>query len=104
MQLNSPLSDAKADRLIAVLELAPASEVVDFGCGDGEFLSRLHAATGASCLGLDLDPGLIAAATARAERLPGAQIEFRAADVASAPINEESPGPGNLHGCLPCLL
>lgn len=57
MNLNSPLSDVKAERLIAILGLSPTSRVVDFGCGDGEFLHRLHRATGATCLALAICMG-----------------------------------------------
>lgn len=46
---NSPLSAARADRLLDGLDLSPAHRILDLGCGWGELLLRA----------LDQSPGLI---------------------------------------------
>ena len=59
MKFNIPLSQPKADQLLAALDLPERAQVVDLGCGRGEFLLdvvRAHAAHG---LGLDMDTAAI---------------------------------------------
>lgn len=92
MLFNSPLSFEKADRLIDVLELSAVDRVLDVGCGTGEFLVRLIDATGASGVGIDIDPTLIDEAQQKAgARLPeNVSLEFRKAD-----IKEESLADGS---------
>ncbi|MEM1415289.1 MAG: class I SAM-dependent methyltransferase [Myxococcota bacterium] len=51
-------AEARVDRrrvnlVLRARKLAPGDRVLDLGCGRGSFLDRLHAATGASALGLD---------------------------------------------------
>ena len=55
MQLNSPVSESKIDRLIDTAGLTSGSSVVDFGCGNGDFLIRLFEKSSASCPGIDID-------------------------------------------------
>ncbi len=81
--MNSPISDSKLNRLIDILELTTDSSAIDFGCGDGEFLIRLNQASNATCLGVDIDASLIAAANAKISDLPGVRAEFRQSDVAA---------------------
>ena len=63
----SPLSDERAQRLVAFLtEHAPAT-LLDVGCGWGELLLRvLEAAPTATGLGLDLDEESLAHAVSSA--------------------------------------
>ena len=54
-------------RVLAVhVPLGPAARVADFGCGSGAFTRRLARGTSAEVLGMDISPGLIAAARSRA--------------------------------------
>ena len=87
MSLNSPISDSKLDQLIDTVGLTPESRAIDFGCGEGDFLVRLNQASGASCLGLDKDESLIAAATAKLSDLSGVKIEYRRSDIAALPLD-----------------
>lgn len=84
-EINSPISDAKLERLISVVDLTAESRVIDFGCGDGEFLIRLNRRSNATCLGVDIDESLIAAATAKLSDSSAASVEFRQSDVATMP-------------------
>jgi len=52
---NCPLSSEKADRIIAVLNLSPGSQVVDIGCGSGEFLLRVMERYKVHGVGIDPD-------------------------------------------------
>ncbi len=90
MNLNSPLSEAKAQRLLAILGPGPATRVVDFGCGDGTFLTWLYRTTGANCLGLDIDASLIDAARTGVDLPPDATLEYKVADVAAESLPGES--------------
>ncbi|HEY7775800.1 MAG TPA: methionine biosynthesis protein MetW [Kineobactrum sp.] len=45
--------------------IEPNSKVLDLGCGNGEFLQRLHTERGVRGLGLEIDPEEITAAVAR---------------------------------------
>ncbi len=65
---NAPLSVARADRLVDVLELEPGARVLDAGCGSGRFLLRLVERTGADGLGVDVDAAAIASAREEAAR------------------------------------
>jgi cyclopropane fatty-acyl-phospholipid synthase-like methyltransferase len=63
----APLSESRADRLVAFLAEDQPSTVLDVGCGWGELLLRvLEAAPAARGLGVDLDEEALAAAQRRA--------------------------------------
>ena len=63
----APLSEARADRLVAFLAEGEPSTVLDVGCGWGELLLRvLEAAPAARGLGVDLDEEALAQAHRRA--------------------------------------
>ena len=63
----APLSDSRADRLVAFLAQDGPSTVLDVGCGWGELLLRvLEAAPGARGLGVDLDEEALTHAQRRA--------------------------------------
>ncbi|HYE18179.1 MAG TPA: class I SAM-dependent methyltransferase [Tepidisphaeraceae bacterium] len=84
--MNSPISDAKADRLVRWLGLAAGQRVWDAGCGAGEFLLRAVAACdGVAGLGVDQDAtGIAAARAAAAARGLATRCAFREGD-ANAP-------------------
>jgi cyclopropane fatty-acyl-phospholipid synthase-like methyltransferase len=64
----APLSDARADRLVAFLAEGAPSTVLDVGCGWGELLLRvLEAAPAARGWGVDLDEEAVAGARRRAQ-------------------------------------
>jgi SAM-dependent methyltransferase len=63
----APLSESRADRLVAFLTEDDPSTVLDVGCGWGELLLRvLEAAPAARGLGVDLDEGSLSNARRRA--------------------------------------
>jgi SAM-dependent methyltransferase len=97
MSLNSPISDSKLIRLIDIVELTPESRAIDFGCGNGEFLIRLNEASNATCLGVDIDESLIAAANAKLSELHSGRVEFRQSDVATLSLD---PGTFDLSVCM----
>ncbi|MFT5194354.1 MAG: SAM-dependent methyltransferase [Cellvibrionaceae bacterium] len=92
MLFNSPLSFQKADQLIDVLDCSAVDRLLDVGCGTGEFLVRLVDASGASGLGVDINPELISQAQQKAaERLAAhASLEFHKADIAEESLAEDS--------------
>jgi trans-aconitate methyltransferase len=57
------VSDLGADAL-ALLDPRPGERILDLGCGDGALTARI-AAAGASVLGVDASPDMVAAARAR---------------------------------------
>ena len=90
MQLNSPVSDSKIERLIDTVDLTSESRAVDFGCGNGEFLIRLYKKSRASCLGVDIDASNVAVANKKLNDLPGASVEFRQSDAKTVSLDNES--------------
>jgi SAM-dependent methyltransferase len=50
-------------------DIGPADVVVDVGCGVGRATALIHALTGASCVGIEIQPGLVRAARDLAARL-----------------------------------
>ncbi|GIG88676.1 methyltransferase domain-containing protein [Plantactinospora endophytica] len=74
-------------RSYELLRLAPGATVVDVGCGAGRAVAELTG-QGASAVGVDLDPAMLAAAQAR---FP--DIDVREADAADLPLPD-----GQTHG------
>jgi len=62
MAIMNPLSSAKLDEAIEVLELERGARVVDLGCGKGELLRRLVERYAATAIGVDTSPELLAEA------------------------------------------
>jgi SAM-dependent methyltransferase len=54
LDFNSPMSDGRAARLIAGLTVGPQDDVLDLGCGWGEFLLRV-AESERSCIATGVD-------------------------------------------------
>jgi SAM-dependent methyltransferase len=73
----NPLSAAKVDQVLSMLELSPGARVLDVGCGKGEVLIRLAERWSARGEGVDWNPAFIREARARAEaRVPHAGLVF----------------------------
>ncbi len=87
----TPLSGAKVDQVLSMLELPFGARVLDVGCGRGEMLVRLAVRWGVRGVGLDVDRDRIAEARARAaERAPQAGLQFvegSAAEFADEPAS-----------------
>jgi ubiquinone/menaquinone biosynthesis C-methylase UbiE len=92
----TPLSGAKVDQVLSMLELRPGARVLDVGCGKGEMLVRLAERQGACGAGLDPNPELLADAKARAAaRVPQADLAFHA-----VPACDFDTAPDSLDGAL----
>jgi SAM-dependent methyltransferase len=68
----NPLSLAKVDELVELLDLAPGSRVLDIACGKAEPLVRIAERYDCSGVGVDISPPFVADARAKvAARAPG---------------------------------
>jgi ubiquinone/menaquinone biosynthesis C-methylase UbiE len=95
---HSPLSAAKVERILDLLELPPGARVVDVGCGPAEMLIRVVERFGARGVGVDRSPSAIAEARARAaRRVPDADVTLHEAAIADAPLE---PGEWDLAICI----
>lgn len=82
-----PLGEAGASDLLERLPLRPDDWVLDAGCGKAELLVRLLARTGASGLGVDLNPTFVAHARRRAvERGVGDRLRIFEGAMADCPV------------------
>ena len=73
-----PLSAAKAEELIDVLELSANDRVLDVGCGKGELLLRIVERFAVAAVGLEPNSAFAASARAGARaRVPEAVVEIR---------------------------
>ena len=91
MLFNNPLSAEKADRIIQLLDVSPGDDVLDVGCGYGEFLIRVLEACGARGLGIDSDADAIAAARKNADgRVASSLLELRTADIRQVSLADGS--------------
>jgi ubiquinone/menaquinone biosynthesis C-methylase UbiE len=87
----SPLSMAKVEQVLSMLELPRDARVLDVGCGKGEMLVRLAERWGAHGVGVDPNPEFIALARARAQsRVPDAGPVFHDQPVVDLPIEPGS--------------
>ncbi len=80
------------DRIAAeIASLAPSgARVLDVGCGPGHLSMRLAGRHGLDVTGVDLDPAMLARATAHAARLSSHRPAFVAADAAALPFDDTS--------------
>jgi SAM-dependent methyltransferase len=84
LAFHNPLAPARVDDAIARLGLGSDDRVLDIGCGPGELLIRCAEHAGCAGIGVDASEDQIAEARRRAAaRVPGARLEFAAADAAS---------------------
>ncbi len=82
MLFNSPISIEKVNQIIGNLKIDADSKVIDFGCGEGEFLTRIHDASTADCLGIDLDSSCIELAVKKLKPcIQSGKIKFVHGDV-----------------------
>jgi SAM-dependent methyltransferase len=73
-----PLSAAKAEELIDVMELSASDRILDVGCGKGELLVRIVERYAVAAVGIDPNPSFAAKAREAArERVPGAAVQIR---------------------------
>ncbi len=78
-----PYLPCEVDTVLAAVwqaNVTPADVFVDVGSGVGRAALLVHLATGASCVGLEIQPGLVSAAQARAESLRLSRVQFLAGD------------------------
>lgn len=109
LAFHGPLSAERADRLAVALAARQPANVVDYGCGWGEFLLRvLEAAPGATGVGIDTHGPDLARARGNAEArgLSGRAsfIEGRATDHASLANVVISSGAYQAFGTIPEAL
>jgi SAM-dependent methyltransferase len=77
--LDSPVSNAKLDRVLAQTRLSRQDRVLDIGCGSGGLVVRAHQLFGCAGVGIDKDPDCIRRGKARLDSLaPGADIDLQA--------------------------
>ncbi len=85
--INCPLSQSKAERLMDALGLQRGSKVLDAGCGTGEFLIQLVERSGSQGVGMDRDAAALAVARELAAgRLVGDAVEFQEADMSGSAL------------------
>jgi SAM-dependent methyltransferase len=91
MKFNSPVSNAKVDRMIEIVGLMPVSRAIDVGCGQGDFLIRLHQFSGAQCLGVDVESSSISDANIQLDEIGRSdKLEFVCSDIEELPIEPNS--------------
>lgn len=79
--LCNPLSEAKLDEMIRLLDLPRGARVLDIACGKGELLVRLAERQATRGVGVDLSPFCIAEVRAlAAARAPAAELELLTMD------------------------
>lgn len=87
----SPLSSAKVDKLVTLLDLPTASRVLDVGCGKGEILLRILQRYGATGDGVDTNPEFLREAGSSAEaRGLGANVKWHTMQAADFSVTPES--------------
>ena len=78
---SSWITLAEAREWFRLLQLGPASRVLEVGCGSGGITRRLVAETGASAVGVDINPhGIDAAAAAALREGLSARVSFELVD------------------------
>jgi len=75
--LLNPMSTAKFEGLLSLLNLKENCKVLDIGCGKGELLNRLAELFNISGIGVDISPYFIKDCKDRkSERIPDSDIKF----------------------------
>jgi SAM-dependent methyltransferase len=99
MAYCNPLSTAKAEALIALMELHPGDRILDVGCGKAELLIRLAERWGASADGVDRSGPFLEEGRRRAAvRGVADRVRLHAAD--AGPWLEANPGPYHAAACI----
>lgn len=94
----NPISLAKLDELVTLVDLPPGARVLDIACGKAELTLRLVERYGAGGDGVDLSPFCVLDAQAQAQRrVPGSNLVFHEQDGAAF---EAPPGAYELAICL----
>lgn len=79
----NPISHAKAEQLIDLLDLPKGAWVIDIGCGKAELLIRLVERYGVRAVGVDRSARFLDEARRRAQpRVPGPALSLHQADAA----------------------
>ena len=79
--LDSPVSNAKLDRVLAQLRLSPRDRLLDVGCGSGGLLVRAHQLSGCAGVGIDKDAECVRRGKARLDSVaPDADVDLQAMD------------------------
>lgn len=91
MAVMNPISTAKIDRLIELLDLPAGARVLDLGCGKGELLLRIGERYPIEGIGVDLDPALLEEGRfGRGDRAAASTIELVAGDALAWHGEQES--------------
>ena len=96
-----PTPDVLVDTMLEMAEVGPGDYVMDLGSGDGRTVIAA-ARLGARTVGVELDPGLVAASTQRAiEAGVADRTEFLATDLFEVDLSGDGdhdvPAPGHQH-------
>jgi len=62
-------SDDVIDRFCAIVPLDPSVSILDFGCGTGNYLTRIHQRFNCRCYGVEPSEGMLSKATSKAGTL-----------------------------------
>lgn len=99
MAYCNPISRAKAERVIGLMELAPGDRVLDVGCGKAELLIRLAERWGAVGEGVDRSERFLEEARLRiAERRVADRVRVHLGD--AGPWLGANPGPYRAAACI----
>lgn len=94
----NPISAAKIEQIIDLLDLPPGGRAADVGCGKAELLIRLIERCGIRAIGVDRSPRMIAEARCRATaRLAPGCLELHEMDAATF---KPEPGSFDFAACL----
>jgi SAM-dependent methyltransferase len=86
-----PTPEEVVDAMLRLAEVGPNDVVYDLGSGDGRIVIAAAARFGARGVGIDLDPKLVAQATANAQKAGVAQrVRFFEGDIFEADISNAS--------------
>lgn len=96
--LCNPMSPARLDELVGLLDLVPDAGVWEAACGKGELLVRLAEHSTIHGIGIDISPYELRVARERAAaRTPAADLQFVEGDAAAHPA---APASVDLAACL----
>ncbi len=91
IQINGAVNEALVSRAVELLELTPASEVLDLFCGIGNFTLPM-ARSAKRVVGVEGDAALVARARRNAQRNELENAEFHVADLARLPASRAANG------------